>query len=44
VNTDERLGALETKMADLERKLSLLVQFAKLHPAGRAMLKMMGIA
>jgi hypothetical protein len=44
METEERLSRLERQMVDLDEKIRVLVRFAKMYPAGRAMLKVMGLS
>jgi hypothetical protein len=43
MDIEDRLTALEQKQADLDRVLSKLVAFARLSPAGRIILKTLGL-
>lgn len=42
MTTDDRLAVLERKIAEHERLISVLKQYARLTPTGRALLKLMG--
>jgi uncharacterized coiled-coil protein SlyX len=41
-DTDERLSALETRLAELENVLDRLKKYARLTPTGRVLLKIVG--
>jgi hypothetical protein len=41
--TEERLERLEKRQAELDALLLKLVAFARLHPAGRLLLKTLGL-
>jgi hypothetical protein len=44
VDTDERLSRLESQLAEYDRLISRLKQYASCFPAGRVVLKFLGIA
>jgi hypothetical protein len=44
VDTDERLTRLESRLAEHDRLISMLKQYARMFPAGRALLKALGIS
>lgn len=43
MDTDERISALEARLAEYDRLISRLIAYARLHPSGRLMLKMLGV-
>jgi uncharacterized coiled-coil protein SlyX len=43
MTTDERLSQLEAKIAEYERLIGKLKEYARLTPGGRLMLKVLGL-
>jgi uncharacterized coiled-coil protein SlyX len=43
MDTDQRLERLEKRLAELDALLARLVAVARAHPAGRVLLKMLGL-
>lgn len=42
-DTDQRLSRLESRLAEHDRIITALKAYAKLHPAGRTLLKVLGL-
>lgn len=43
METEERLSKLEEKLAEYDKLIDRLKQFARLSPTGRALLKVLGV-